>query len=55
MQDLQAARNERRRELREHLTARRTLAELLNDPRPAARKSAADKPVTAVGDDGAAL
>ena len=46
MQDLQAARNERRRELRGHLTARRSLAELLNDPRPAARKSATDKPVT---------
>jgi putative transposase len=45
-QDLQAARNERRRELRGHLTARRSLAELLNDPRPAARKSATDKPVT---------
>ncbi len=44
MQDLQAARNERRRELRERLTARRSLAELLNDPRTAARKSGADKP-----------
>ncbi|GGM17309.1 hypothetical protein GCM10011594_41710 [Nakamurella endophytica] len=34
MQDLQTARNERRRELRAHLTARRSLAELLNEPRP---------------------
>lgn len=42
MQDLQAARNERRRELREHLTARRTLAELLNVPRPATRGPVAD-------------
>lgn len=41
MQDLQAARNERRRELRQHLTARRSLAELLNDPQPARRKTAA--------------
>jgi len=42
MQDLQAARNERRRELREHLTARRSLAELLNDPRPATPSGSRD-------------
>ena len=44
MHDLQAARNERRRELRQHLTARRSLAELLNQPRPAARQPAGAKP-----------
>ncbi len=32
MQDLQTARNERRCELREHLIARRSLVELLNEP-----------------------
>jgi len=42
MQDLQAARNERRRELREHLTARRSLADLLNDPRPTTSSRTAD-------------
>jgi len=47
MQDLQAARNERRRELREHLTARRSLAELLNDPRPAIRSGARDTRIAA--------
>jgi len=30
--DLHAARNERRRELRQHLTARRSLVELLTHP-----------------------
>jgi len=47
MQDLQAARNERRRELREHLTARRSLAELLNDPRPATPSGSRDTRVAA--------
>ena len=44
MQDLQAARNERRRELRAHLTARRSLADLLNEPRPAMRGGSREKP-----------
>ncbi len=47
MQDLQTARNERRRELREHLTARRSLAELLNDPRPATPSGSRDTRVAA--------
>jgi len=34
MQDLQAARNQRRRELRQKLTARRSLVELLTQPHP---------------------
>jgi putative transposase len=34
LQDLQAARNQRRRELRQQLTARRSLVELLTQPRP---------------------
>jgi len=34
MQDLQAARNQRRRELRQTLTARRSLVELLTQPHP---------------------
>lgn len=34
LQDLQAARNQRRRELRMQLTARRSLVELLTNPRP---------------------
>ena len=33
LQDLQAARNQRRRELRQQLTARRSLVELLTQPR----------------------
>ncbi|QNK81551.1 Mu transposase C-terminal domain-containing protein [Nakamurella sp. PAMC28650] len=45
MHDLQAARNERRRELREHLTARRSLAEMLNAPRPIAGPPAGAKTV----------
>ena len=32
LQDLQAARNQRRRELRQQLTARRSLVELLTQP-----------------------
>jgi hypothetical protein len=34
LQDLQAARNQRRRELRQQLTARRSLVELLTQPKP---------------------
>jgi len=34
LQDLQTARNQRRRELRQQLTARRSLVELLTQPRP---------------------
>lgn len=44
IKDLQAARNTRRRELREHLTARRTLADLLARPDPPAPATAAGKP-----------
>ena len=36
LQDLQAARNQRRRELRQQLTARRSLVELLTQPHPSA-------------------
>jgi putative transposase len=36
LQDLQTARNQRRRELREQLTARRSLVELLTQPDPSA-------------------
>ncbi len=43
MQDLQAARNQRRRELRQKLTARRSLVELLVQP----AKSTADVTHTA--------
>ena len=41
MQDLQAARNQRRRELREHLNARWSLADLLNHPQPVTRSRSA--------------
>jgi len=34
LQDLQTARNQRRRELRQQLTARRSLVELLTQPKP---------------------
>ena len=34
LQDLQTARNQRRRELRQQLTARRSLVELLTQPQP---------------------
>jgi len=36
LQDLQTARNQRRRELRQQLTARRSLVELLTQPHPSA-------------------
>ena len=36
LKDLEAARNQRRRELRQHLTARRSLADLLTHPDPPA-------------------
>ena len=49
LQDLQAARNQRRRELRQQLTARRSLVELLNQPGPSTpehpTRSAKNKPV----------
>jgi putative transposase len=38
LQDLQAARNQRRRELRQQLTARRGLVELLTQPKPASAR-----------------
>lgn len=45
MKDLQAARNQRRRELRQQLTARRSLVELLTHPEPSAPKAGpVDKP-----------
>lgn len=39
LHDLQAARNERRRELRQQLTARRGLVEMLTQPHPSLRRS----------------
>ena len=42
MQDLQAARNQRRRELRQQLTARRSLVELLTQPCPPTATATAD-------------
>ena len=42
MQDLQAARNQRRRELRQKLTARRSLVELLTQPHPPTANADAD-------------
>jgi putative transposase len=50
LQDLQTARNQRRRELRQQLTARRSLVELLSQPHPsAARQSETPKKSPAVG------
>jgi putative transposase len=47
LQDLQAARNQRRRELRQQLTARRTLVELLTQPTSTPREQ--PTPSTATG------
>ena len=44
MQDLQAARNQRRRELRQQLTARRSLVDLLTHPHPSAQDSMGQAP-----------
>jgi putative transposase len=46
LQDLQAARNQRRRELRQQLTARRSLVELLTQPNPSAPERRAESPAT---------
>ena len=44
MKDLQAARNQRRRELRQQLTARRSLVDLLTHPEPSPPIEPVDKP-----------
>ena len=50
LQDLQTARNQRRRELRQQLTARRSLVELLTQPHPSAvRRSETPKKSPAAG------